>query len=160
MRVDVNGNLWCAWSGGEAEDGVVVFAPDGKMIGRIMLPERCANLRFGGTKRNRLFMAASQSVYSLYVETQGSAWRLTFSRLPPLNSRIDIPHELPLVLYRASAWAVTYYPRVRSVNRQRRSAQNPAGRRRGRVRKFAGQGGRAEQRIQSFREVGPRCLAE
>ena len=57
MRVDVNGNLWCAWSGGEAEDGVVVFAPDGKMIGRIMLPERCANLCFGGTKRNRLWRA-------------------------------------------------------------------------------------------------------
>ena len=72
MRVDVQGNSWCAWSGGEAEDGVVVFAPDGKMIGRIMLPERCANVCFGGVKRNRLFMAASQSIYSLYVETQGA----------------------------------------------------------------------------------------
>jgi gluconolactonase len=71
MRIDMNGNLWCAWSGGEAEDGVVVFAPDGKMIGRIILPERCANLCFGGAKRNRLFMAASQSVYALYVEAQG-----------------------------------------------------------------------------------------
>src|SRR4051794_36512624 len=67
-----DGNLWCAWSGGEAEDGVVVFAPDGKMIGRIMLSERCANLAFGGKKRNRLFMTASQSVYSLYVEVQGA----------------------------------------------------------------------------------------
>jgi gluconolactonase len=72
MRVDVHGNLWCGWSGGEAEDGVAVFAPDGKMIGRIMLPERCANVCFGGRKRNRLFMAASQSVYSVYVETQGA----------------------------------------------------------------------------------------
>jgi len=71
MRVDTKGNLWCAWSGGEAEDGVAVFAPDGKMIGRIMLPERCANVCFGGRKRNRLFMAAGQSVYALYVETQG-----------------------------------------------------------------------------------------
>ena len=71
MRVDVQGNSWCAWSGGEAEDGVAVFAPDGKMIGRIMLPERCANVCFGGVKRNRLFMATSQSIYSLYVETQG-----------------------------------------------------------------------------------------
>ena len=71
LRVDVNGNLWCAWAGGEAEDGVVVFAPDGKTIGRVLLPERCANVCFGGKKRNRLFMAASQSVYSLYVETQG-----------------------------------------------------------------------------------------
>jgi gluconolactonase len=73
FRVDVHGNLWCAWSGGEAEDGVAVYAPDGKMIGRIMLPERCANLCFGGVKRNRLFMAASQSVYSVFVETQGVA---------------------------------------------------------------------------------------
>jgi len=71
MRVDVSGNLWCGWSGGEAEDGVAVYAPDGKMIGRIMLPERCANICFGGTKRNRLFMAASQSIYSVFVETQG-----------------------------------------------------------------------------------------
>ena len=52
-------------------DGVVVFAPDGVMIGRIALPERCANLCFGGVKRNRLFMAASQSIYALYVNTQG-----------------------------------------------------------------------------------------
>jgi gluconolactonase len=72
IRVDVNGNLWCAWAGGEEEDGVAIFAPDGKMIGRIMLPERCANVCFGGKKRNRLFMAASQSIYSLYVETQGA----------------------------------------------------------------------------------------
>jgi gluconolactonase len=72
MRVDVYGNLWCGWSGGEAEDGVAVFAPDGTMIGRILLPERCANVCFGGRKRNRLFMAASQSIYSLFVETQGA----------------------------------------------------------------------------------------
>ena len=53
-------------------DGVVVFNPAGKLIGRIKLPERCANVCFGGRKRNRLFMAASQSVYSLYVNTQGA----------------------------------------------------------------------------------------
>ena len=53
------------------EDGVAVYAPDGTMIGRILLPERCANVCFGGQKRNRLFMAASQSIYALYVETQG-----------------------------------------------------------------------------------------
>ncbi len=51
---------------------MAVFAPDSKMIGRIMLPERCANLCFGGRKRNRLFMAASQSIYAVYVETQGA----------------------------------------------------------------------------------------
>jgi gluconolactonase len=73
IRVDVHGNVWCGFSGGPADDGVAVFAPDGTLIGRILLPESCANVCFGGRKRNRLFMAASQSVYSLYVETQGAA---------------------------------------------------------------------------------------
>ena len=58
--------------GASAEDGVVVFTPDGTMVLRIRLPERCANLCFGGIHRNRLFMAASQSLYSLYVEAQGA----------------------------------------------------------------------------------------
>jgi len=72
IRCDTEGNVWAGFSGGEDQDGVAVFAPDGKLIGRILLPERCANLCFGGLKRNRLFMAASQSVYSLYVEAQGA----------------------------------------------------------------------------------------
>jgi gluconolactonase len=72
FRVDVDGNLWCGWGMGEAGlDGVHVFNPDGRLIGRIDLPERCANLCFGGAHRNRLFMAASTSLYSLYVNTQG-----------------------------------------------------------------------------------------
>ena len=74
MRCDVDGNLWCGWGMGSPElDGVMVFAPDGKPIGRIALPERCANVCFGGLKRNRLFMAASQSVYALYINGQGAA---------------------------------------------------------------------------------------
>ena len=73
MRCDVDGNLWCGWGTGSDElDGVNVYAPDGDLIGRIALPERCANVCFGGFKRNRLFMAASQSLYSLYVNTQGA----------------------------------------------------------------------------------------
>jgi gluconolactonase len=72
IRVDIEGNVWAGFSGGEGEDGVAVFAPDGALIGRILLPERCANLCFGGLKRNRLFMAASQSVYALFVEAQGA----------------------------------------------------------------------------------------
>jgi gluconolactonase len=72
IRCDTDGNLWCGFSGGEGQDGVAVFAPDGTLIGRILLPERCANVCFGGRKRNRLFMAASQSVYALYVEAQGA----------------------------------------------------------------------------------------
>jgi gluconolactonase len=73
FRVDVDGNLWCGWGMGTEElDGVVVYSPAAKLIGRIRLPERCANVCFGGLKRNRLFMAASQSLYSLYVGTQGA----------------------------------------------------------------------------------------
>ena len=71
IRVDTEGNVWCGFSGGPEQDGVAVFAPDGTLIGRILLPERCANLCFGGVKRNRLFMTASQSVYALYVEALG-----------------------------------------------------------------------------------------
>jgi gluconolactonase len=73
IRCDADGNVWSAagW-GGEGYDGVHVFAPDGKLIGKILLPEACANLCFGGEKRNRLFMAASQSLYALYVNAQGA----------------------------------------------------------------------------------------
>jgi gluconolactonase len=73
IRCDVDGNVWSAagW-GPEGFNGVHVFAPDGVLIGKIHLPETCANLCFGGTKKDRLFMAASQSLYSLYVGTEGA----------------------------------------------------------------------------------------
>ena len=75
FRCDVDGNLWCGWGMGQAGlDGVHIFNPDGKLIGRIDLPERCANLTFGGVHRDRLLMAASTSVYSLYVNTQGAPY--------------------------------------------------------------------------------------
>jgi gluconolactonase len=58
---------------GDSElDGVRVFNPDGTPIGHISLPERCANLCFGGPWRNRLFMASCTSIYALYVNTQGA----------------------------------------------------------------------------------------
>jgi gluconolactonase len=73
IRADVDGNIWSAagWAG-EGYDGVHIFAPDGQRIGMILLPEVCANVCFGGTNRNRLFMVASQSLYSLYVGTRGA----------------------------------------------------------------------------------------
>ncbi len=72
FRLDMDGNLWCGWGMGEAGlDGVHIFNPKGQLIGRIDLPERCANVCFGGVHRNRLFMAATTSVYSVYVNTQG-----------------------------------------------------------------------------------------
>ncbi|MCY7371017.1 MAG: SMP-30/gluconolactonase/LRE family protein [Polaromonas sp.] len=95
FRVDRDGNLWCGWGtsgafqseasdvgGGlkahlptarsEDFDGVKVFNAAGKPIGFIRLPERCANLEFGGPKRNRLYMASSHSLYALYVEAHGA----------------------------------------------------------------------------------------
>ena len=73
FRLDEDGNLWCGWGMGTPElDGVMVFSSEGEPIGRVQLPERCANLCFGGPKRNRLFMAASQSIYALYVNTRGA----------------------------------------------------------------------------------------
>jgi len=60
-------------AGSDDLDGVRIFNPKGKPIGHIDLPERCANVCFGGRYRNRLFMAASHSLYALYVNTQGVA---------------------------------------------------------------------------------------
>ena len=72
FRVDIDGNIWAAsaW-GGEELDGVHVYTPEGEKIGAIHTPEGVANVAFGGVKRNRLFMAGSQSIYSIFVETQG-----------------------------------------------------------------------------------------
>lgn len=72
IRADADGNIWAGANGGPGYDGVHIFSPAGQRIGMIVLPEICANLCFGGAKRNRLFMAASQSLYSLYVGTQGA----------------------------------------------------------------------------------------
>ena len=75
IRADVSGNLWCSSNAGNnvGYSGVTVQSPDGRLLGRIRLPEVCANITFGGPKRNRLFMAAGQSLYAVYVNTQGSA---------------------------------------------------------------------------------------
>lgn len=72
FRVDIDGNLWCGWGMTDEFDGVRVINPAGAPIGHIHLPERCANLTFGGRYRNRLLMAASKSLYGLYVNTRGA----------------------------------------------------------------------------------------
>ena len=73
IRCDEDGNLWAAagWAG-PGFDGAHCYAPDGTRIGQIHLPEICANLCFGGAGKNRLFMASSQSIYAVYVETAGA----------------------------------------------------------------------------------------
>jgi len=73
IRADRDGNVWASagWVG-EGYDGVHIFAPNGDRIGQIRLPEICSNVCFGGPKRNRLFMTASQSLYAVYVEGQGA----------------------------------------------------------------------------------------
>lgn len=72
IRCDVDGNIWSSsgWAG-EGHDGVHVFTPDGELIGKIYLPEPVSNLCFGGSRKNRLFITAGQSVYALYVEDRG-----------------------------------------------------------------------------------------
>ena len=73
IRCDEDGNVWASagWVG-DGYDGVHVFAPDGQRIGLILLPEIPSNVCFGGPKRNRLFITASQSLYAVYVEAQGA----------------------------------------------------------------------------------------
>jgi gluconolactonase len=73
VRADTEGNIWASagWAG-EGFDGVHVFSPEGQRLGHIRLPELCSNLCFGGAKRNRVFMTGSQSLYAVYVNTQGA----------------------------------------------------------------------------------------
>ena len=73
IRMDVDGNIWCGTGfGGDGVDGIHVYAPDGKKIGQIVMPEGTANLCFVGKHRNRLFITSSQSAYTLYTGAQGA----------------------------------------------------------------------------------------
>ena len=73
IRTDRDGNLWSsAANGGAGFDGVHCYAPDGTLLGQIHLPENCANFCFGGVKKNRLFITATRSLYSVYVEALGA----------------------------------------------------------------------------------------
>ncbi|WP_037079019.1 SMP-30/gluconolactonase/LRE family protein [Neorhizobium vignae] len=68
FRVDVKGDVWTS-----AGDGVHCFSPDGVLLGKILIPQTVANLTFGGPRRNRLFITASKSLYSVFVATNGAA---------------------------------------------------------------------------------------
>ncbi|HEV2528206.1 MAG TPA: SMP-30/gluconolactonase/LRE family protein [Thermomicrobiales bacterium] len=73
MRCDRNGNVWASAGGGGAGwDGVHCYSPEGELLGQIHLPEVASNLCFGGLKKNRLFITAGQSLYSVFVEAQGA----------------------------------------------------------------------------------------
>jgi gluconolactonase len=75
IRTDIHGNLWSSAGWGARDfDGVRCFSPEGDVLGHIHLPEACANLCFGGRFKNRLFMAGSQSIYAVYIETRGAQW--------------------------------------------------------------------------------------
>ena len=69
FRVDREGNIWCS-----AADGVQVFASDGTLLGKILVPEVTANLTFGGARGNRLYITATTSVYAVYVNTGAAGW--------------------------------------------------------------------------------------
>lgn len=67
FRLDTEGNVWTS-----AGDGVHCFAPDGTLLGKILVPQTVANLTFGGPRRNRLFITATRSLYSVYVCATGA----------------------------------------------------------------------------------------
>jgi len=67
LRVDVHGNLWLS-----AGDGVHCHAPDGTLLGKILIPETVANVCFGGAKLNRLFICGTTSLYAVYLNTRGA----------------------------------------------------------------------------------------
>jgi gluconolactonase len=69
LRVDVEGNIWTS-----AGDGIQCFAADGTLLGKILLPQKVANLTFGGPRRNRLFIAANTSLYMIHVAVAGAQW--------------------------------------------------------------------------------------
>lgn len=66
LRVDSQGHVWTSTA-----DGVSCYAPDGALLGEIRVPEKTANLCFGGPKRNRMFITASTSVYAIYLGVTG-----------------------------------------------------------------------------------------
>ncbi len=93
IKCDKDGNIWAGWGSSGAPgvdsaalDGVMIFNASGKAIGHIHLPERCANLCFGGADNNRLFMASSHSIYAVFVNTRGA---VEVDTMPDENLQTD-----------------------------------------------------------------------
>ena len=70
----MHGNLWLS-----AGDGVHCHAPDGTLLGKILIPETVANVCFGGAKLNRLFICGTTSLYAVYLNTRGARPRAALS---------------------------------------------------------------------------------
>jgi gluconolactonase len=69
LRIDELGNMWAS-----AADGIHCVAPDGRLLGKILVPHRVSNLTFGGPARNRLFIGGSHCLYSIFLNCRGAAW--------------------------------------------------------------------------------------
>ncbi|HEX3895327.1 MAG TPA: SMP-30/gluconolactonase/LRE family protein [Rudaea sp.] len=69
LRIDEDGNLWSS-----AADGVHCIDPDGRLLGKILVPFRVSNLTFGGIHRNRLFIGGSHTLYSIFLNRRGATW--------------------------------------------------------------------------------------
>ncbi len=67
FRCDLEGNVWTS-----AADGVHCIDADGQLLGKIRVPETVSNVCFGGRAKSRLFITASTSVYSVYLNRNGA----------------------------------------------------------------------------------------
>ena len=66
MRVDEDGNVWSS-----AADGVHCISPEGKLMGKILVPHRVSNITFGGPAKNRLFIGGSHTLYAIFLDRRG-----------------------------------------------------------------------------------------
>jgi gluconolactonase len=69
FRVDEDGNLWSS-----AADGVHCVSPEGKLLGKVLVPHPVSNLTFGGLMKNRLFIGGSHTLYSIFLNRRGVQW--------------------------------------------------------------------------------------
>ena len=121
VRCDVNGNVWASSNAGRhvGYNGVSVWSPSGQLLGRIRLPEVCGNICFGGPKRNRLFMAGSQSLYAVYLGTQGAGPGAEIAIILYAGARVERRRYHPTPLGSMPGFRKRLYPSY-EVNNERR----------------------------------------